>query len=152
MTPAELHPPQASLYSQDFVAWVEQTVAQLRSQDFDNIDWENVIEEIADMSRRERRRLESNLIVILVHLLKWQYQPEARSGSWKGSLREHRRRVNRDLDDSPSLRPYLQDSLADSYGNAREQAADETGLAIATFPEHNLYSVEEILNPQFLPD
>lgn len=79
----------SNLYAQDYVAWLDQTVAQMRSQDYSHIDWDNLIEEVVDMSRRERSRLESNLIVILLHLLKWQYQPDHRSGSWKSSIREH---------------------------------------------------------------
>jgi hypothetical protein len=140
-----------SPYTQDFVAWVEQTVAQLQAHDFDHVDWENLIEEVADMSRRERRHLESNLIVILLHLLKWQYQPDRRTGSWKSSLREHRRRVNRDRQDSPSLQPYLEDSFSECYSNARDQAADETGLEVDRFPRICPYTIEQVLSPDFLP-
>jgi hypothetical protein len=138
-----------SPYTQDFVAWVEQTVAQLQAQDFDQVDWANLIEEVADMSRRERRRLESNLIVILLHLLKWQYQPSRRSR--KSSLREHRRRVDRDLKDSPSLRPFLADIFDDCYSAARAQAADETGLEGDRFPTLCPYKLEQVLDPDFLP-
>jgi hypothetical protein len=148
---AERQRSQTSLYSQDYVAWVEQTVAQLKAQDFGQVDWENLIEEVADMSRRERRRLESNLIVILLHLLKWQYQPHQRSGSWKSSLREHRRRVNRDLTDSPSLKPYLLDIWEGCYREARNQAADETGLAVDGFCEVCPYTVQQVLDADFLP-
>jgi len=141
-----------NLYQTDFVRWVETTVEQLRSQDYAAVDWENLIEEIEDMSRRERKSLKSNFIVILLHLLKWQYQPESRSGSWRGSIREHRRRVNDDLKDSPSLIPYLQEVFAECYTNAREQAADETGLPLETFPKNCPYTAEQTLNTGFLPE
>ncbi|NJL40994.1 MAG: DUF29 domain-containing protein [Leptolyngbyaceae cyanobacterium RM2_2_4] len=140
-----------SLYQTDFVRWVETTVEQLRSQNYAAVDWENLIEEIEDMSRRERKSLKSNLIVILLHLLKWQYQPEAQSGSWRGSIREHRRRVNDDLKDSPSLIPYLQEVFAECYAYAREQAADEIGLPLETFPVECPYPAEQALNSEFLP-
>ena len=78
---AELQADQKSLYETDFVRWVETVVAQLQAQDYASVDWANLIEEIEEMSRRERKSLKSNLVVILLHLLKWQYQPEARSGS-----------------------------------------------------------------------
>ena len=141
-----------NLYAQDYVAWVEQTVAQLRSQDYSHVDWDNLIEEVADMSRRERSRLESNLIVILLHLLKWQYQPHHRSGSWKSSIREHRRRVNRDLRDSPSLKPYLAEIFAECYADACAQAGDETGLASSVFPKTCPYRIDQVLNAEYLPD
>ena len=78
---AEPRADQKSLYETDFVRWVETVVAQLQAQDYASVDWGNLIEELGEMSRRERKSLKSNLVVILLHLLKWQYQPEARSGS-----------------------------------------------------------------------
>ncbi|MBW4525202.1 MAG: DUF29 domain-containing protein [Phormidium tanganyikae FI6-MK23] len=147
----ELKASQKSLYEVDFVRWIETTAEQLRTQNYASVDWQNLIEEIEDMSRRERKSLKSNLIVILLHLVKWQYQPEFRSGSWRGSIREHRRRVNDDLKDSPSLVPYLQEIFAECYMNTREQAADETGLLLETFPVACPYLPEQVLNSEYLP-
>jgi hypothetical protein len=110
---AELHTSQKTLYKTDFVHWVETTVEHLRNQNYASVDWANLIDEIEEMSRRERKSLKSNLVAILLHLLKWQYQPECRSGSWRGSLREHRRRINDDLKDSPSYTP--EQSLDSEY-------------------------------------
>jgi hypothetical protein len=73
------------------------TLDKLRSQDYANIDWKNLIEEIEDMGKRERQSIKSNLIVVLLHLLKWQFQPERRSGSWESSIIEHRRRIREAL-------------------------------------------------------
>lgn len=142
---------QKNLYKIDFVQWIETTAEQLRNREYANVDWENLIDEIEDMSRRERKALKSNLIVVLLHLLKWEYQPEYRSGSWRGSIREHRRRINEDLKDSPSLVPYLQEIWAECYENAREQAVDETGLSLETFPKMLSYTAEQVLNSKFMP-
>jgi Domain of unknown function DUF29 len=141
-----------ALYETDFVHWVETTAQLLRTQDYALVDWANLIEEIEDMSRRERKALKSNLVVILLHLLKWQYQPAFRCGSWQGSIREHRRRVNDDLQDSPSLELYFQEILAGCYANARAQAADETGLLLEVFPVTCLYSLKQVRNSEYLPD
>jgi hypothetical protein len=149
---AELQSSQKSLYEVDFVRWVETTAEQLRQQNYAAVDWANLIEEIEDMSRRERKSLKSNLVVILLHLLKWQYQPEGRSGSWRGSIREHRRRVNDDLKDSPSLIPYLQEVFAECYANARAQAADETDLPLDIFPLSCPYTPEQFLDSEYLPN
>ena len=125
-------------YEADYVAWIEATVARLRDRDYDAVDWANLIEEIEDMGKRERRSLESNLIVLLLHLLKWQFQPERRSGSWQGSIVEHRRRILRSLKDSPSLKPYPEEIFADCYQAAVEQASAETQLPEATFPAESV--------------
>ena len=123
-----------TLYETDYQQWIETTVEKLHSRDYANMDWDNLIEEIEDMGRNERRSLESNLIVVLLDLLKWQYQPERRSGSWEGSIIEHRRRIKKALKESPSLQPYLESIFAESYVEAVKQAKAETGLPLEMFP------------------
>lgn len=140
-----------TLYETDYLQWIETTVEKLRGQDYANVDWENLIEEIADMGRSERRSLKSNLIVILVHLLKWQFQPERKSGSWEGSIVEHRRRVKEGLSDSPSLKPYLESIFAECYTQAVKQAKAETGLPLETFPVLCPYKLSEVIDDEFLP-
>ncbi|MEG4233553.1 DUF29 domain-containing protein [Microcoleus sp. Pol11C3] len=140
------------LYDTDYLRWIETTVEKLRVRDYSNIDWENLIAEIEDMGRSERRSLESNLVVILLHLLKWQFQPDQRSGSWKGSIVEHRRRIRKALKDSPSLKPYLEEVLVECYADAAEQASAETGLPVERFPQLCIYTSVEVLDSEFLPD
>lgn len=143
---------QRLLYETDYVQWVETTVEHLRQGHYDEIDWDNLIDEIEDMGRSERHRLKSNLVVVLLHLLKWQYQSEKRSGSWEASLLEHRRRIREALQTSPSLKPYLETILAESYTAATKQAKAETGFPPETFPAVCLYDVAAILDDDFLPD
>ncbi|MER3434293.1 MAG: DUF29 domain-containing protein [Leptolyngbya sp. ERB_1_1] len=143
---------QRLLYETDYLQWIETTVERLRNNDYDSIDWDNLIDEIEDMARSQRRGLKSNLIVVLLHLLKWQYQPEKRSGSWEASLLEHRGRIQDAIQESPSLKPYLESILAESYIRATKQAKAETGLPLSTFPTECLYNVPSILDDDFLPD
>ena len=140
------------LYDTDYLRWIETTVEKLRIRDFSNIDWENLIAEIEDMGRSERRSLESNLVVILLHLLEWQFQPDRRSGSWKVSIVEHRRRIRKTLKASPSLKPYLEEVLVECYADAVEQASAETGLSVETFPQLCIYTAVEVLDSEFLPE
>ncbi|MEA5623459.1 DUF29 domain-containing protein [Nostoc sp. UHCC 0251] len=140
-----------TLYDTDYLQWIETTVEKLQSHDYANVDWENLIEEIADMGRSERRSLKSNLIVILVHLLKWQFQPEKRSGSWEGSIIEHRRRIKEALDDSPSLKSYLESVFIECYAQAVKQAKAETGLSMESFPLNCPYQLPEVTDDEFLP-
>ena len=143
--------PNRHLYETDYLKWIETTVEKLQVQDYSNIDWKNLIEEIEDMGRSERRSLKSNLIVILTHLLKWQYQPNFRSGSWKGSIVEHRRRIREALKDSPSLKPYFEEVFAQCYLDAVEQASAETGLSVEILPQVCPYTSAEVLASNFLP-
>jgi hypothetical protein len=148
----ELDANRQSLYEADYLKWIETTIEKLRVRDYSNIDWENLIEEIDDMGRSERKSLKSNLIVVLTHLLKWQYQPDFRSGSWKGSIVEHRRRIRDALKDSPSLKPYLQEVFAECYLDAVELASAETELPVETFPGECPYTAAEVLDSNFLPE
>jgi hypothetical protein len=150
MTQTLINPSQ-TLYEGDYLVWLENTLEKLRNQQYEQVDWENLIEEIETMGRSEKNALESNLIVILLYLLKWQYQPQKRSGSWERSIIEHRRRVRRALQDSPSLKPYLVTILEGSYAEAVKQAKAETGLPLATFPKTCPYVLTAILDDQFFP-
>ncbi|WP_017658904.1 DUF29 domain-containing protein [Baaleninema simplex] len=140
------------LYEEDYILWLDATVQKLRSHDYNEVDWDNLIEEIEDMGRRERQSLESNLVVVLLHLLKWQFQPERRTGSWESSIIEHRRRIRRAFKSSPSLKNYLISIVDECYESARKQARAETQLSLVVFPVNCPYDVEEILNDEFLPD
>jgi hypothetical protein len=104
------------------------------------------------LGRRDRRELANRLVVLLHHLLKWQFQPSMRSGSWRGTLAEQRLRIRRLLQDSPSLRSILEGAIDDCYSDAVIQASAETGLTIETFPVDCPYPIESILGIAFLPD
>lgn len=132
-------------YDQDYQLWLQQTLEKLRLRDYGAVDWEHLIDEIESMGKRDRHRLKSNLIILLMHLLKWDFQAEKRSGSWESMIIEHRRRLVDDLEDSPSLRPYLQQILASAYTTALQRAKAETGLPQDCFPQECPYDLERIL-------
>lgn len=140
-----------SLYDADYLSWLDATADALKRKDYEAIDWENIVEEIEDMGRREQQSLESNLVVLLLHLLKWQFQPDHRSGRWESSMLELRRRIRRAIQASPSLKPYLENCLAECYEDAVDQAASQTGLPRATFPTDCPYTVGQVMTKGFLP-
>ncbi|UXE60736.1 MAG: DUF29 domain-containing protein [Woronichinia naegeliana WA131] len=141
----------STLYNQDYYQWIQETVKIPEQRNFQEIDLDNLIEEIQDLALNEKQVIETNLIVVLKLLLKWQYQPEQRSGEIKASIRRHRYQIRDDPKVSPSLKTYLSEIWLESYQEARLQAADETELAIATFPEQCPYTIENILNTDYLP-
>jgi hypothetical protein len=140
------------LYEQDYYLWLQDTVKLLQEKKLSEIDVIHLIEEIEDMGRSEKRAVESNLVVVLLHLLKYQYQPQKRSNSWKVSIREHRRRLRKLLQDSPSLQPYFKEVFHECYQDAREQASDETGLSLEMFSIESPFTPEETMNCDYLPD
>ena len=143
---------QSNLYDRDFYLWLGTTAKQLKAGKFAEVDLANLVEEIESMGKSEKHALESNLVVILTHLLKYRYQQEKRSNSWKATIREHRRRLARTFKDSPSLKPYFQEVFPECYQDARNQASDETGLLVDTFPLESPFTTDECLNQDFLPE
>jgi Domain of unknown function DUF29 len=138
-------------YDQDFYEWTQQMAAAVRDGNWSALDVENLVEEIENLGKRDRRALKSRLEVLLMHLLKWQFQPDQRTGSWRGTLLEQRLRIQDLLADSPSLRHYLIELLEECHGNAVLLAAAETGLAIAIFPTECPYSLGQILDLDYFP-
>jgi hypothetical protein len=139
-------------YEKDFYAWTVEQARLLRAGEFSEIDVENIAEEIESMGRSDRREIHSRLVVLLMHLLKWQYQKRARSRSWSSTILTQRREIEQLLAESPSLRPSFIQMFPKAYADARQQAALETGLRIGTFPETCAFTPEEALTREFLPE
>lgn len=138
-------------YERDFVAWLADQITFLRERHYEALDIPNLIEELTAMSARERRELSSRLQTIMLHLLKCSYQAKRKSRSWQATLLEQRHQVEELVAASPSLKPPLV-ALADaSYAKAVRIAAIETGLARDTFPAKNPYTVDQLLDLDFVP-
>jgi hypothetical protein len=146
-------PPNPSpLYDRDFVGWAEATAQHLRNHNWNALDLNHLIEEIEDLSKRERDKLRSSLELIIMHLLKWVYQPHKRSRSWEITVGRERLNIARYIRESPSLKRYLQDEwLSQTYTDARRRTAIETQLALNTLPENNPFVLNQLLNLDFWP-
>ena len=141
-----------TLYDQDFYAWANEQARLLRDGNMTQADIEHIAEEIESMGRAEKRELVSRLDILLMHLLKWRFQPTGRSTSWRLSIEEQRRKLARHLTDNPSLKSSLAEAIADAYGDSILAAARETGLDRFLFPASCPWSFEQIMNPDFWPD
>ncbi|BAY79737.1 hypothetical protein NIES25_62230 (plasmid) [Nostoc linckia NIES-25] len=140
------------LYETDFYAWTQEQVSLLKNQEWEQLDTVNLIEEIETLGRRERQELRNRLGVLLGHLLKWQFQSEKRSNSWLGTIREQRVQIKLLLQDSPSLKPYLNEVFLTVYELGLALAIRETELDENVFSKLCPYTLDETLNPEFLPN
>jgi hypothetical protein len=150
----------SELYEQDFQRWIERQLELLKRGKTADIDVEHLIAELEDMGRSNVRELESRFIVLVAHLLKWQYQRatladqwrEFEGRSWRSTIIEQRAQIAFLLSKVPSLRRSLQPALTEAYPEARRVAIRETGLDAQTFPAQCPYSVLEVLDHDFYPN
>ena len=139
-------------YATDFNLWVQQTARLLREHRWQDIDLESLVGEIEDLGKSERRGITSQLTRLLLHLLKWQYQPQRRSDSWLDSITDARLQIELALKDSPSLKVYPSEQLERSYQKARHSASKQTEFPLSAFPEECPYLLEDLLNEDWLPE
>jgi DNA repair ATPase RecN len=143
-----------NLYETDYDLWVMETVKQLENKEFDAIDLVNLIEEVLDLSRRDRKKLKNLLRNLIEHLLKLKYWEAERSnnlGHWQGEITNFRKQIRDELDDSPSLKPYLQEIFAQCYQDGREVASIRSQLPLDIFPITPIANLEQVLDETWLP-
>lgn len=145
---------QETLYEKDYNLWVLETIKKLENKEFNAVDWDNLLEELSDLSRREKRKLKNLLRILFEHLLKlnyWQAEIEANRGHWEGEIANFRKQIKDQLADSPSLKPYLEEIFAECYQDGREIAAARSQLPLNTFPEQPIATLEQVLDEHWLP-
>jgi len=139
-------------YEQDFLTWTQQQAEYLQKGRWAELDVKNLIEELEALGRSEQKELSSYFQVLVMHLLKCQYQPEKRTPSWNNTLSNCRDKIQDCLEDTPSLQRFLQDSewIEKYYRRARRDAAKETQKSLQTFPTECPYTIAQILDQEFL--
>lgn len=140
------------LYETDFYSWTQQQAGLLRQGRLGELDVVNILEEIESIGRSEQRQLSHRLDVLLMHLLKWQYQPGHRSSSWEGSIKEQRLRIKKVLKENPGLKPKIPDTLVEAYEAALVTAFKETGLPESTFPSQCPWNFNDVMDSNFWPE
>ena len=141
--------PLTDLYEDDETAWLEtmaELIAEGRSEDLDLV---HLREYLSDMAIRDRREVDNRLTVLLAHLLKWMYQAEKRSGSWRKTIRLQQQKLRRHASKGV-LRRHAETALVEAYADAIQLACDETELPPETFPDECPYTVEQLLNGNLL--
>ncbi|QSJ20762.1 DUF29 domain-containing protein [Nostoc sp. UHCC 0702] len=142
----------ATNYDQDFLLWTQQQAEYLKKGRWAELDVEHLVEELEALGRSEQKELGSYLQVLIMHLLKCQFQPEKRTQSWDNTLSNCRDKIQDCLEDTPSLQRFLEDSVCirKYYRRACRDAAKETQKSIENFPAECPFTIEQILNPNFL--
>jgi hypothetical protein len=139
-------PDQTARYDEDLYGWAVEQAALLRAGRIAEADALNIAEELDDVGNEQYDKLESALRVILLHLLKWNHQPERRSRSWRNSVMVHRNHVSKVLRKNPGLKPHVADAIAEAYEDARLDAATETDRDEDSFPKSCPYEWDAIMN------
>ena len=138
-------------YEHDYYGWANEQAALLRAGNLSAADLENIAEEIESMGKGEKRELVNRLAVLLLHLLKWQFQNEKRSKSWQVTIRAQRTQIARHLAENPSLKARLRQAMLEAYSDATLEAERETELPETTFPAKCPYSFENAMQSGFWP-
>jgi len=141
----------SSLYERDFYAWANEHAALLRANQLGQADIEHIAEEIESMGGSEKRELVSQLTILLLHLLKWQYQPALRGPSWRSSIRVERISIDSHMQDNPSLKALLPAAIAEAYRVAKIEAEEQTSLPEATFPTACPWNFGQMTDEDFWP-
>ncbi|MEA1049821.1 DUF29 domain-containing protein [Lamprobacter modestohalophilus] len=149
----------ATLYQTDYSAWAKRNAELLRARRFDALDIEHLLEELSDMSKSDRRELHSRLLVLIAHLLKWEFQyqnlaerwREFDGRSWRSTIIQQREQIADLLIESPGLKAQFEEAIAGAYPAAIRLAHKETRLPLATFPTLCPYTAGQLLDDDFFP-
>jgi hypothetical protein len=134
-----------TLYDTDFVGWTYQQADLVKNRKFDELDIKNLIEEIESMGKSQADNLESDLRVLMLHLLKIEHQPEKHTRSWDLFVKSSKFQAKKTIYKNPSLKIKLDEIISDAYYSARLEAAQETEIPEETFPEECPYTKQELL-------
>ena len=137
------------LYKTDFYAWTQEQSELLKLGEWKALDILNLVEEIESLGKQQKQELRNRLGILIGHFLKWQYQPDFRSRSWKITIREQRRRIKEHILENPSLKSYLSQAILEAYQDAIDLVLKETPLEERDLPTENIYTVDQIFDPTF---
>ena len=140
------------LYESDFYHWTVDQVQSLRLGKLDRLDLKNLAEEIESLGNQQRSELENRLAILLGHILKWDLQPDLRGKSWRSTIREQRRQIQKLIIKNPSLKPYLEEAMAEGYESALDLVVRETPLDYKDLPQVCPYTLTQAFDANFPVD
>lgn len=141
-----------SLYDQDFYAWTQEQAKLIKAKAFDKLDFVHIFDEIESMGNQNKSELRNRLAILLMHLLKWKYQPELKGKSWYLTIVQQRLDIADLISDNPSLKHFLPELFVKAYVKAVTFASAETGIKKSAFPEASEWDIEQVLDEDFFPN
>ncbi|APB33968.1 hypothetical protein GlitD10_1644 [Gloeomargarita lithophora Alchichica-D10] len=141
-----------TVYEKDFYRWTQKQANLLSRKQFDELDLTHLVEELQSLGNQHYDQLESRLIQLISHLLKWQIQHWRRSNSWRASIKVQRISIDKLLKRNPGLKPRVQEAFIESWAETRGIAMIETDLPEAYFPDACPFVLAEVMNPDFWPE
>ena len=142
----------ATLYDKDFYRWALEQAHYIKTKAFDKLDIEHLFEEVESMGNQNKTELRNRLAILLMHLLKWKYQPELKSKSWYLTIVQQRSDISDLIFDNPSLKHFLPDLFSKAYTKSVTFAAAETGIIKSAFPKESEWTIEQVLSDEFYPN
>lgn len=144
--------PTQELYEKDFNLWLKQTIESLQNGKLLDVDYIHLIEELQSMERSKKNGLKSHFKTLIFYLLKFKYQSQKRTNTWRYTITKHRQEIRDYLDISPSFKQFLREVFDQCYRDARRLTSDKIGLSTHAFPQDCPFSLEEILDLDYLPE
>ncbi len=140
------------LYQADYNAWCILHIQLMQNKDYKNMDWDHLTEEMINMVGNNEGELISRMMQLYIHILKWIYQPEKRTRSWKNSIQNQRIDIDEVIERNPSLQSCMFMCSVKAYKHARKKAAIETGIDKKGFPEQMPFFMEDALKEEWFPE
>jgi hypothetical protein len=142
-----------NLYERDYYTWALRQARALKEHRLEELDWENLADEVEGLAKTERRELRSRLGVLLEHLIKWQFEPQRRTRSWRATVAVQRVEIRQHLDENPGLRPSIPDVLADAYEAGRTKISIRFLRSSDPQPPRSCpWTFEQVMDEQFWPE
>jgi len=135
----------STLHESDFYGWTQQQARLIRSGQTADLDMSNILEEISRLGKSKTEELESQMTVLLAHLLKWKFQVESHTKLWATSIKDQQKIVATLIRKNPSLKPDVPQLLLQAYQSVLFMAGHESSIAKYNFPEQCPWSIDEAL-------
>jgi L-rhamnose isomerase len=137
------------LHQKDFNLWTEKVIDKIQERDFEDMDWDNLLDEIEDMGKSDKRALRSYTQRLIEHIFKlkyWQEEYDRNKNSWKLKIINFRTQISNILEDSPSLKNYLRENYSNWYEQSLKKYQKNDVFSV---PLHKPVELKKIMDDSY---